>query len=132
MGEHLCRIMVKAHVLIGNDVTSRIGTKHAAMQCNPIVYLPEFAERAELLQTVLRKWKRPVRGLVHSLWHRQTRLTNWVSRSKPRSVFSNDMNFLAPFVVKMASKHLSYDCLVNAILETVTIRIFVNMAYISS
>jgi len=43
----------KAHVLIGNDVTSRIGTKHAAMQCNPMVYLTEFDDRAELPETVI-------------------------------------------------------------------------------
>ena len=37
----------KAPVLTENDVTSRIGTKHAAKECNPIVYLTEFDERAE-------------------------------------------------------------------------------------
>ena len=44
MDEPLCRVLVKAHVLSGNDVTSRIGTKRIAMQCNPIVYVTEFAE----------------------------------------------------------------------------------------
>ena len=39
---------MKAHVLTGNDVTSRIGTNLAALQCNPTVYLTEFTERAEL------------------------------------------------------------------------------------
>ena len=37
MREPLCRVLVKAHVLTGNDVTSRIDTKVAATQ--------EFAER---------------------------------------------------------------------------------------
>ena len=43
----------KVHAFTGNDVTSRIGTKHAAMQCNPIVYLTEFDDRAELPETVI-------------------------------------------------------------------------------
>ena len=51
MGEPLCRVKVKAHVLTGDDVTSKIGTKLAAMQCNPTVCLTEFAERAELPET---------------------------------------------------------------------------------
>ena len=42
---------MKAHVLTGNDVSSRIGTKLAVMQCNPIVYLNDFAERADLQET---------------------------------------------------------------------------------
>ncbi|MES9880567.1 MAG: hypothetical protein ABW185_06755 [Sedimenticola sp.] len=48
MGEPLCRVIVKAHVLSGDDVTSRIGTKLAAMHCSPIEYLEAFAERDEL------------------------------------------------------------------------------------
>ena len=40
--------MLQARLLIGNDLTSRIGTKLAKMQYNPIVYLTEFAESAEL------------------------------------------------------------------------------------
>ena len=39
MGEPLCRVlfnMFKTHVLTGDDITSRIGTKFAAMQCNPL------------------------------------------------------------------------------------------------
>ena len=52
MDEHLCLVLVKAHVLTGNDITSRIGTTLAAMHCNRIVYLTEFAQRAELPETV--------------------------------------------------------------------------------
>ena len=44
---------MKAHVLTGNDVTSRIGTNLATLQCNPTVYLTEFTERAELPETVI-------------------------------------------------------------------------------
>ena len=51
MVEHLCLVLVKAHVLTGYDVTSRIGIKLTAMQCNPIVDLTGLAERAELPET---------------------------------------------------------------------------------
>ena len=53
VGEHRGLVLEKVHVFTGNDVTSRIGTKHAAMQCNPIVYLTEFDARAELPETVI-------------------------------------------------------------------------------
>ena len=52
MGENRGLVLEKVHVFTGNDVTSRIGTKHAAMQCNPIIYLIEFDDRAELPETV--------------------------------------------------------------------------------
>ena len=48
MGEPLYRVMFKAHVLTGDDITSSIGTKLAAMQCNPLNYLTGFGERPEL------------------------------------------------------------------------------------
>ena len=55
-GEH-CSVCAApggyVHALTGNDVTSRISTKHAAMQCNPIVYLTEFDNRVEILETVI-------------------------------------------------------------------------------
>ena len=51
MGEPLCHVTGKAHLLTGDDVTSNIGTKLAAMKCNPTGYLTEFAERAELPET---------------------------------------------------------------------------------
>ncbi len=40
--------LAKAQILSGDDVTSRISTKLAAMHCSPIAYLDEFAERDEL------------------------------------------------------------------------------------
>jgi len=46
----LCRVLIKVHVLTGNEVISRIGTKPATMWCNRIIYLTEFAERGELLE----------------------------------------------------------------------------------
>ena len=68
MNEHFCLVLVKAHVLTGNDVTSRNCTKLAAMQYNTIVYLTEFVERAEQ--------SRPTScgfGRVRHLSHRQIR-----------------------------------------------------------
>ena len=54
VGEHRGLVLEKVHhAFTGNDVTSRIGTKHAAMQCNPIVYLTEFDDRAELPEPVI-------------------------------------------------------------------------------
>ena len=50
-----CRVLMKAHVVTGNDVTSKSGTKFAAMQCNPIVYLTQFAERNVLPETDIAK-----------------------------------------------------------------------------
>ena len=61
------------HAFTGNDVTSRIGIKHAAMQCNPIVYLTGFDNRAELPETVIA----PVKEYL---------LLGWAgARSKPSS-----------------------------------------------
>ena len=48
VGEHRGLVLEKVHAFTANDVTCIIGTKHAAMQCNPIVYLIEFDDRAEL------------------------------------------------------------------------------------
>ena len=53
MGEHRGLVLEKVQAFNGNDVTSRIGTKHAAMQCNPVVYLTEFDDSEELLETVI-------------------------------------------------------------------------------
>ena len=55
MGESLCRVVVKADILTGDDITSRIGTKLAAMQCNPTTYPSEFAERKELQNDIAQK-----------------------------------------------------------------------------
>ena len=40
----LCRALVKVHVPIGDDALSKIGTKHAALVCEPEKYLTYFAE----------------------------------------------------------------------------------------
>ena len=50
LGEHFCNILLKAHVLSGNDVVSKIGTKYAAITCNPLS-LSTFAENDSLTET---------------------------------------------------------------------------------
>ena len=53
VGKHRGLVLEMVHAFIGNEVGSRIGTKHAVMQCNPIVYLTEFDDRTELPETVI-------------------------------------------------------------------------------
>ena len=48
VGEHRSLVLEKVQAFTGNDVTSRIGNKHAAKQCNTIFYLTECDDRAEL------------------------------------------------------------------------------------
>ena len=50
LGEHFCNILLKAHVLSGNAVDSKIGTKYAAITCNPLS-LNTFAENDSLTET---------------------------------------------------------------------------------
>ena len=44
LGPSLCRVLVKVHVLTGDDTLSTIWTKHAALACEPEKYLTYFAE----------------------------------------------------------------------------------------
>ena len=46
-GAAFCSILVKVHVLSGNDAVSKVGTKHAALTCNPLS-LTKFAETDSL------------------------------------------------------------------------------------
>jgi hypothetical protein len=48
LGQDMCKVLVKVHVLTGDDALSRIGTKHAAFTCEPRKYLHSFAESDEL------------------------------------------------------------------------------------
>ena len=50
LGEHFCNILLKAHVLSGNAVVGKIGTKYAAITCKP-VSLNTFAENDSLTET---------------------------------------------------------------------------------
>ena len=40
--------MIKAHMLTGGDIHSKVGTKHAAVQLNPETYLSHFGESPDL------------------------------------------------------------------------------------
>ena len=44
LGVRLSRVIVKAHVLMGDDAVSKIGTKHASLVCEPQEYLSDFGE----------------------------------------------------------------------------------------
>ena len=46
-GAAFCSILVKFHVLSGNNAVSKVGTKHAALTCNPLS-LTKFAETDSL------------------------------------------------------------------------------------
>ena len=44
IGQIVCSVIIKAHILTGCDVTSKIRTKVAALKCNPEKYLITFGE----------------------------------------------------------------------------------------
>lgn len=48
LGDPMCRVVIKAHVLTGDDALSKIGSKHAALALEPIKYLSGFAEAEEI------------------------------------------------------------------------------------
>ena len=47
----------KAHILTGDDAISKIGTKHASLSCDPHRYLSDFAESHTLSEEVAQKTK---------------------------------------------------------------------------
>ena len=44
LGTQLCKVILKSHVLTGSDVTSKVGTKAAALNSEPEKYLESFGE----------------------------------------------------------------------------------------
>jgi len=50
LGLNICQVLVKVHVLTGDDALSKIGTKHAAYTCDPDHYLHNFAESDDLTE----------------------------------------------------------------------------------
>ena len=48
LGYAMCKAVLKAHVLTGNDCLSKIGTKHAALNCDPVKFLSSFGESENL------------------------------------------------------------------------------------
>ena len=55
LGLSLCRVLVKVHMLTGDDALSKIGTKHAALTCEPEKYLENFAKSHDLSEEALKK-----------------------------------------------------------------------------
>ena len=44
LGPRVCSVIIKAHILTGCDITSKIGTKVAALKCKPEKYLMTFGD----------------------------------------------------------------------------------------
>ena len=53
-GNDVSRSIMKAHILSGCDVTSKLGTKAAALKNNPEIYLAQFGECPQLTPQCLR------------------------------------------------------------------------------
>ncbi|MES9884561.1 MAG: hypothetical protein ABW185_27265 [Sedimenticola sp.] len=53
LGADTCSILIKAHVLSGDDAVSKVGTKHAALVCQPMS-LTNFAETNSLAEADIR------------------------------------------------------------------------------
>lgn len=53
LGKDICNVLIKAHVLSGDDAVSKVGTKHAALVCNPMS-LTNFAETNTLTDDDIR------------------------------------------------------------------------------
>ena len=66
LGVELSRVILKAHILTGDDAISKIGTKHASRSCDPHRYLSDFAESHTYLKRLHRKLRNilSVYGLV--------------------------------------------------------------------
>lgn len=47
LDQNICEVFLKAHILTGCDVTSKNGTKCAALKSNPDVYLRNFGENKQ-------------------------------------------------------------------------------------
>ena len=43
-GRRVCSVIIKAHILTGCDITSKIGTKVASLKCKPEKYLMTFGD----------------------------------------------------------------------------------------
>jgi hypothetical protein len=50
LGLQTCQVLVKVHVLTGDDALSKIGIKHAAYACEPDKYLHNLAESEDLTE----------------------------------------------------------------------------------
>ena len=57
LGNDTCSILIKAHVLSGDDAVSKVGTKHAALVCQPMSLI-NFAETNSLAEADIRDVER--------------------------------------------------------------------------
>ena len=55
LGPELCKVIVKAHILTGDDAVSKIGTKHASLFCDPQNLLPAFGDSNHLTSDEIEK-----------------------------------------------------------------------------
>ena len=55
LGVELSMVILKAHILTGDDALSKIGTKHASLSCDPHRYISDFAESHTLSEEVAQK-----------------------------------------------------------------------------
>ena len=60
LGPRVCSVIIKAHILTGCDITSKIGTKVAALKCKPEKYLMTFGDIDELLYEIYTSKKSPL------------------------------------------------------------------------
>ena len=54
MGPAQSKVMIKAHILTGEDIKSKVGTKHAAKVFDPARYLTNFGETPNLSEEDIR------------------------------------------------------------------------------
>ena len=55
IGDEMCRTLLKAHILTGDDAHSKIGTKQAAFSCDPQKFLTYFGESDDLAEETLKR-----------------------------------------------------------------------------
>ena len=55
LGQKMCTVIMKAHILTGCDVTSKVGTKMGALRNDPELYLTQFGEQDYLTRDVTKK-----------------------------------------------------------------------------
>ena len=74
LGSDHCRVLIKVHILTGNDCISKLGTKQATLQAKPVNFLSAYAEMSDISASALALAEE---YLVH-IWAG--------SRSKPQSL----------------------------------------------
>jgi hypothetical protein len=88
LGAPLAKTVIKAHILTGDDCMSKVGTKHAAVACDPVMYLTNFGEADTLSEQdaalaekyLVRVWA-GVRSTVTAETFDQLRVENYTSAS---------------------------------------------------